>query len=106
MLRSQPPDVIAEPTDRPGLTDPLGDHRGRHVRRVLQQLPHGRLKRGNDVVTAGRSNFGGLSEANARATDDRPTPRSRATWRCGTPSATSPNPPQRSPIQSVWVASF
>ena len=33
----------------------------------------------NDVGTAGRSYFGGRSEANARATVDRPIPRSRAT---------------------------
>jgi hypothetical protein len=43
----------------------------------------------NEVDTAGRWYFGGPSEATARATVDRPTPRSRATCRCGTPSATS-----------------
>ena len=43
----------------------------------------------NDVSTAGRSYLGGPSEASARATVDRPMPKSRATWRCGTPSATS-----------------
>ncbi len=43
----------------------------------------------NDVATAGRSYFGGRPEATARATVDRPTPRSRATHRAGTPSATS-----------------
>ena len=43
----------------------------------------------NDVGTAGRSYLGGPSDATARATVDRPTPKSRATWRCGTPSATS-----------------
>jgi hypothetical protein len=43
----------------------------------------------NDVGAAARSYLGGRSEANARATVDRPTPRSRATCRCGTPSATS-----------------
>ena len=43
----------------------------------------------NEVSTGGRSYFGGRSEANARATVDLPTPKSRATRRCGTPSATS-----------------
>jgi len=43
----------------------------------------------NDVATAGREYRGGESEATARATVDRPTPRSLATCRCGTPSATS-----------------
>ena len=33
----------------------------------------------NDVGTAGRSYFGGRSEANARSTVDLPIPRSRAT---------------------------
>jgi hypothetical protein len=33
----------------------------------------------NDVGTAGRWYLGGLSEANARSTVDRPMPRSRAT---------------------------
>ena len=33
----------------------------------------------NAVATAGRSYFGGRSEANARATVDRPMPRSFAT---------------------------
>ena len=33
----------------------------------------------NPVGTAGRSYLGGLSEANARTTVDRPTPRSLAT---------------------------
>ena len=33
----------------------------------------------NAVGTAGRSYFGGRSEANARSTVDLPTPRSRAT---------------------------
>ena len=43
----------------------------------------------NEVGTGGRSYFGGRSEANARSTVDLPIPRSRATCRCGTPSATS-----------------
>jgi hypothetical protein len=64
----------------------------------------------NDDGAGFRSYFGGTSDATARATVDRPTPRSRATCRCGTrppPAAGStPNPPLRSPIQSAWVASF
>lgn len=43
----------------------------------------------NDVTTRGRSYFGGTSDANARRTVVRPTLRSRATWRRGTPSVTS-----------------
>ena len=43
----------------------------------------------NDVGTGFRSYFGGASDARARATVDLPIPRSRATCRCGTPSATS-----------------
>jgi hypothetical protein len=43
----------------------------------------------NPVGTAARSYFGGRRDANARSTVDLPIPRSRATWRCGTPSATS-----------------
>lgn len=43
----------------------------------------------NAVDTAGREYRGGESEATARATVARPTPRSLATCRCGTPSATS-----------------
>ena len=43
----------------------------------------------NDVGCGGRSYFGGRSDANARSTVARPIPKSRATCRCGTPSATS-----------------
>ena len=43
----------------------------------------------NDVAAGLRSYFGGPSDATARATVDRPIPSSRATCRCGTPSATS-----------------
>lgn len=43
----------------------------------------------NAVGTAGRSYFGGRSEASTRSTVDLPIHRSRATRRCGTPSATS-----------------
>ncbi len=39
VLGTQPPDVVAEPRDRPGPADPLREHRGRHVRVLLQQLP-------------------------------------------------------------------
>jgi hypothetical protein len=43
----------------------------------------------NDVTCSGRRYFGGLSDANARSTVDRPIPNSLATCRRGTPSATS-----------------
>lgn len=65
----------------------------------------------NDVGTSGRSYFGGWSGANGRSTVGLPIPESLATWRCGNtvrdpPPDESPNPPLRSPVQSVWVASF
>ena len=43
----------------------------------------------NEVATGIRSYFGGPSDATARATVDLPIPSSRATCRCGTPTATS-----------------
>jgi hypothetical protein len=43
----------------------------------------------NDVDPDRRWYFGGPQDATARATVDRPMPRSRATRRCGTPSATN-----------------
>ena len=38
-------DVVAEPPDRAGPPDPLGQHRGGHVRSVGEQLTHPRLER-------------------------------------------------------------
>jgi hypothetical protein len=40
MLGPQPLHVLAEPPDRPSPAHPLGQHRGRHVRRLFQQRPH------------------------------------------------------------------
>ena len=75
MLRTQPPHVVAEPRDRPGPADPLSDHRRRHVRRRSASSCRTSGSNGvNDVGTAGRSYFGGRSEANARATVDLPDP--------------------------------
>lgn len=63
----------------------------------------------NEVGPVGRSYFGGRSKANARLTVDLPSPdplRPAAAEHRPRPAAGSePNPPLRSPIQSVWVAS-
>ena len=97
MLGPQTPDVVAEPGDRPRPTDPLGDHRRRHVRRLLERLAYGRFeRRERRRHRPGRSYLGGRSEASALSTVDLPIPRSRATWRRGTPSGTSR--PDQSPI--------
>lgn len=87
MLRTPPTDTVAEPRDRPRAPgpvprSPVADVSGSNC---CTNDSNGV----NDVATAGRSYFGGLSEANARATVDLPTPDSRATCRCGTPYATS-----------------
>jgi hypothetical protein len=50
----------------------------------------------NDVGTAGRSYFGGPSEANARSTVDLPIPRSRATLTLR--NTVGHQPPNQSPI--------
>jgi hypothetical protein len=63
----------------------------------------------NDVGTAGRSYFGGRSEANARSTSTCRSPDpvrpDAAAHRPRPVAGSEPNPPLRSPIQSVWVAS-
>ena len=111
MLQTQPPDVVPEPRDRPRPTDPLGDHRGRHVRRRREQPPHQRLER--------RRTTSAPPAARTSAADPRPTPARPSTCRSPDPArpaaathrprpaaGSKPNPPLRSPIQSVWVASF
>ena len=87
MLGPQPPDVIPEPGDRPFPPDPLRQHRRGHLQ-CSASSARTLLSNGENDVGA-RSYFGGTPDATARATVDRPIPRSRATWRCGTPSATS-----------------
>ena len=44
VLGTQPLHVVAEPPDRPAPAHPLGQHRRRHVRGLLQQRPHPRLE--------------------------------------------------------------
>jgi hypothetical protein len=73
----QPVRRIRAPVLRPQLRDIVAEPRTRGSNRE------------NDVGARFRSYFGGTSEATAPATVDLPTPRSRATCRCGTPSATS-----------------
>ena len=64
----------------------------------------------NDVGAAFRSYFGGTSDATARPPStcryQVPAPPAAAEPRPPPTAGSAPNPPQRSPIQSVWVASF
>jgi len=79
MLRTQSPDVVAKPCDRPRPADPLGDHRRWHVRMLNQDLPHQRLERRERCRHRHTLVLDGRSEANARSTGDLPIPRSRVT---------------------------
>lgn len=88
LLTPNAPDLLAGPSSRPSPTDPLSEHRRRHIRGVLEQLPHPGSNGVNDVGTANRLYFGGRPDASARATV-APDPKSRAPCRGGPPSATN-----------------
>ena len=80
MLRTQPPDVVAEPGDRPRPARPARRSPWPACPVLASSSCRTNGSNGvNDVGTAARSYFGGRSEANARSTVDRPIPKSRAT---------------------------
>ena len=79
---------FTERPDRMRPADPLGDHRRRHPRIRLQQLPDPRLDLiDRSTPPAARSYFGGPSEANAAFTVFLEIPNTRAISEIGNRSA-------------------
>ncbi len=100
-----------EPGDRPRPLDPLGDHRRRHLRMLGQQLPAPAPRTARTTSPP--------PPAHTSAAGPRPPPGPPSPARSPTPerpaaaehrpqraAGSTPSPPPRSPIQSVWVASF
>jgi hypothetical protein len=110
VLWPQPRQFLPKPRRRPVPADPLSDHRCRQIRESASSAATHGPDGENDVGTGLRSYFGGTSEATARATVDLPIPANErpaaAEPRQPLAAGSAPNPPLRSPSQSVWVASF
>ena len=111
VLGPQPRDILPEPGDRPVPADPLREHRRRHLRDTppAAPAPAPRTARTTSAPACAHTSAAPPTPPPARPSTCRSQahgPPAAAEPRPPPAAGSAPNPPQRSPTQSVGVASF